>query len=281
MSYMIIGVHGLANKPPRDVHTQDWIKAIKEGLERNFSFNPDNISLELAYWADVRHTTPLNSDNEPYIPTPPDELIKKYRGNWLDELKTHSFDIAGDAMKNTRAWFGQGPAGNAILNSKLSDLREYHNNPDVRITLRKIVKDAIKARKDKRITVIAHSMGSIIAYDAMRELGNEDITCNVQNFITIGSPLGLPIVAGYIRKEWKNLRTPSIVRKWINLADRRDPVAFDTHLNDDYEPNDAGVKIQDDLIINNYVDPQGKHKHHKIYGYLRCPEMSELIRGIM
>jgi len=280
MSYMMIGVHGLANKPPKELHTQDWIKAIKEGLERNFSFNPDNISLELAYWADVRYPTPLNPDNEPYIPTPPDELIKKYRDNWLNELKAHSLNIAGDAM-NARELFGQGMAGSLILNRKLADLAAYHNDKDVRNKLRKIVKDAIKAHKDKRITVIAHSMGSIIAYDAMRELGNEDVTCNVQNFITIGSPLGLPIVAGYIHKEWKNLRTPSIVRKWSNLADRRDPVAFDTHLNDDYEPNDAGVKVQDDLIINNYVDPQGKHNHHKIYGYLRCPEMSELIRGVM
>jgi len=281
MSYMMIGVHGLANKPPKELHTQAWIAAIREGLERNCSSNPKELSFEMAYWADQHYAKPLDPDDEPYIPTPPDKPIKKYRDNWLDEFRAHTANVGGNVIEKAREWFGFGPASGAIMESKLADLDKYYDEKNDRTFLRAIVKNAVRRNKDRRITVIAHSMGSIISYDALRELGNEDMSCKVQNFITIGSPLGLPTVAAHIHNEWGNLRTPSIVGKWVNLADPRDPVALDIHLNDDYEPNDAGVRVQDDLILNNYADPKGKRNFHKIYGYLRCPEMSELIRGVM
>jgi hypothetical protein len=124
-------------------------------------------------------------------------------------------------------------------------------------------------------------MGSIIAYDALRELGQVNSNFRIENFVTIGSPLGVPTVAAQISEEWTLLRTPSIVKRWINLSDPRDPVAFDTHLRNDYEANDQGIRVEDDLILNNYVGPNDEPNHHKIYGYLRCPEMSELLRGIL
>ena len=33
MTRVIIGIHGLANKPPRQEHRDGWIAAIKEGLK--------------------------------------------------------------------------------------------------------------------------------------------------------------------------------------------------------------------------------------------------------
>jgi hypothetical protein len=71
------------------------------------------------------------------------------------------------------------------------------------------------------------------------------------------------------------------VRRWTNLADRRDPVAVDVHLADEFEPNDWGVSVEDRLVINGYVAPSGKPNHHKIYGYLRAPELSQLVKGFI
>ena len=39
-SYVIIGVHGLANKPPEKTLTEYWTKSILEGLERNRRWKP-------------------------------------------------------------------------------------------------------------------------------------------------------------------------------------------------------------------------------------------------
>ncbi|MFQ5769376.1 MAG: hypothetical protein ACE5HX_02490 [bacterium] len=80
------------------------------------------------------------------------------------------------------------------------------------------------------------------------------------------------------------VRSPSIVTKsWVNFADKKDPVAFDTHLGDDYGANKNGIKVADDLVANDYQAP-GKNQdrnHHKSYGYLRTPELSKHIEEFL
>ena len=56
---------------------------------------------------------------------------------------------------------------------------------------------------------------------------------------------------------------------------------LDTHLVDDYEPNDHGVQAKDDLVINGYVSRKGKANEHKSYGYLRTPELSAVVRAFI
>lgn len=283
MSYVIIGVHGLSNKPPREQNAKGWIAAINEGLRRNCSLSLPAINFLQAYWADINYPNPVARDPEPYIPTPLDKPIETYRDGRLSVLRQYVSDVAGDMIQKGKEWFGHDPVTDLVLERKLKDLGQYYKSDDNRNKLREVVKNAIDSQKNKRITLIAHSMGSIIAYDALRELGQNSSNACVENFVTIGSPLGLPTVAARISQEWTRLRTPSVVKRWINFSDPRDPIAFDTHLGNDYEANDQGVRVEDDLILNNYVGPEPDQKpnHHKIYGYLRCPEMSELIRRIL
>jgi hypothetical protein len=82
-----------------------------------------------------------------------------------------------------------------------------------------------------------------------------------------------------IKKENPLVRTPSVVDKWTNFADRRDPVAIDVHLSGDFEANSNGVAVRDDLVINDY--PGSPPIHHKSYGYLRAPEVSDAIRNFL
>lgn len=86
-----------------------------------------------------------------------------------------------------------------------------------------------------------------------------------------------------IRRENAAVRTPSVVRRWTNMADRRDPVALDVHLSDEYGPNDPGVAVTDALVINTYRSPGPKDKrnNHKIYGDLRTPELSQLVSSFI
>ncbi|MCP4155365.1 MAG: alpha/beta hydrolase [bacterium] len=163
--------------------------------------------------------------------------------------------------------------------------------------LRDELKNVILAHKGKEIMLIAHSMGSIIAYDVLRELGRPPYEgIKIPYFVTIGSPLGLPHVKWKIIEERKYapvVRTPTVVTKsWVNYADKKDAVAIDIHLNDDYGENKHKVRVIDDLVANDYFTMvKGKKKdsedeepalvekpnHHKSYGYLRTPELSEHI----
>ena len=67
--------------------------------------------------------------------------------------------------------------------------------------------------------IIAHSQGSMIAYDVLRRIKPPQF--EIPLFITIGSPLGLQEVQDALRK-WTGgtLPFPPCVERWLNVADR-------------------------------------------------------------
>jgi pimeloyl-ACP methyl ester carboxylesterase len=189
--------------------------------------------------------------------------------------------IIDTALDWAKRFFGIQATADDFLEHRFRDLARYYAELEVRKALRRRLREAIDRADGRRVMVIAHSMGSIVAYDALRELGRERPNALVEHLVTIGSPLGLPHVKLPIREESgsRTLRTPSVVRRWSNLAKRRDPVAFDNHLAGDYRGNFLGVRVQDDLVCNDRdVDERGKPDVHSSIGYLPCPEMSRRVR---
>jgi hypothetical protein len=129
--------------------------------------------------------------------------------------------------------------------------------------------------------LISHSMGSIVAYDVLTNSGKQ---LDIHTFVTIGSPLGLPVVVGRIfaaqKKADQNITVPrapeNILNNWFNLSDLEDNVALDHTLADDYEANTAGVRAQDIEVYNDY-EFNGQKNPHKSYGYLRAVELADII----
>ena len=70
MSYVIIGIHGLANKPPEDVLSGWWQDAIYEGLE-NLGGGAPAIEFDMVFWADHLHPELQDPDRmeQPYTPS--------------------------------------------------------------------------------------------------------------------------------------------------------------------------------------------------------------------
>ena len=70
MSKIIIGIHGLGNKPPKGLLETWWKLAVCEGLESidRFNYSP---KLEMVYWADILNDKPLNplitDEENPYF----------------------------------------------------------------------------------------------------------------------------------------------------------------------------------------------------------------------
>jgi len=146
-----------------------------------------------------------------------------------------------------------------------------------------LVRDAIRERLYKvlkkfqghSIMLIAHSMGSIISYDVLK---NHENDIAIDTFVTIGSPLGLPIITGKIIKEQGGISTLTVPNNinndWYNFSDLEDKVAINYDLADDYAPSLSGVKITDFEIYNNY-EVNGIRNPHKVYGYLRTPQLAD------
>lgn len=275
MSKVVIGIHGLANKPEEKVLKESWAKAMLEGLDKNAGINIKRslLNFESVYWADVMYKKP-DANYAKYKKAKKGDL-KRYEDGWFDTFRSWTSDKIDDVVDPLKNWFDIDMAANAVLKNKLKDLHAYYTDKNIREELRSMFEKAIRdnVTAGNRIMVVSHSMGTIIAYDVLRKLGKESHDIPIEHFVTLGSPLGLPHVKHMIIKENHLVRTPSIVKKWSNLADRRDPVAADTHLADDYQANDYDVKVADDLVINDWGGI-----HHKSYGYLRTPEFTDLLK---
>ncbi len=270
-SKLIIGVHGLANKPEKETLAAWWEQSMLEGLKKNSRLPVESLDFLSVHWADVMYPSP-DPKPDAYREAKSGDL-KYYKDGWMDYVRSRVLDMGGDFLDFMKDKLDMDKTAEKVLKEKLPDLYRYYKKEAIRKVLRERLTAVITENRDKRLMLVAHSMGSIIAYDVLRELGREDPTLSVEHFVTIGSPLGLPHVKHMILKENPIIRTPSIVKNWTNFADRRDPVALDIHLSDDYEKNYAGVKVKDDLVMNDWGG-----LNHKSYGYLRTPEFSDVLK---
>ena len=112
-------------------------------------------------------------------------------------------------------------------------------------TLRQVILERVRASIEAdTLLVIGHSLGSVVAYEALAGGGFPQ----VRSLLTLGSPLGIhhlifdrlepPAIRGVGR--W-----PVALRTWVNVADRADVVALQKHL----DPMFDGP-IDDRLIHN-------------------------------
>ncbi len=299
---IIIGIHGLANKPPKKLLKTWWEASIREGLD-NIGAPERDFRFELVYWADFLHEKPQDPDisyekhelyiDDPYIPGrggyedfKPSELRKKF----LDKLEKKLDRI----FFEEKSFINYEYFTNLIIRNLFKDLDAYYNkncpvtayaNLPTREALRGRLADLLHKHRNKSILLFSHSMGTIIAYDVLTRMV-PDVT--VDTFITMGSPLGLPVIMKRIyeeqgrdyRKE-KQLPAPeNIARAWYNFSDLGDPVAANYNLADDYRPNSKGLGPQDVIVYNNYK--YGKLRDpHKSYGYLRAPEVARVIEEFL
>ena len=304
MDKTIIGIHGLANKPHRETLEEWWRQSIEEGLQINCKLKKPQFSFKMVYWADLLYKNRQHRDRffsfdalynkEPYVSAKKGAL-KQYKDSWRDDLRAGALNIAGFAIDKLKQQFGMDQFSDWVLGKKLKDLAFYYDDKrkiknrnkkpeQARKVLQAELNNALVEEKEHVIMLIAHSMGTIIAYDVLRNLGRTKQGVEVSHLVTIGSPLGLPLVKAKIiqdRKYSPQVRTPSIVTKsWINYADRKDPVAIDIHLRDDYSANDKGIRVEDNIVMNDYSINK-KSNPHKSYGYLRTPELSKHVKEFL
>lgn len=277
---IIIGIHGLLNKPEKGTLQGWWADALVEGLRAN-GVEISSVPFELAYWADVRNPAPIPLDelDEPYVPAAPGTIDRRDpklldRGREIVQDKfSRGFDKAKDLL-------GLGSHTEKLLGIKLGDLADYYAKEAIRRVMRDRLHQVLDRHPQQRILLIAHSMGSLIGYDVLREL-ESDPGRTISHLVTIGSPLGLPYVSAKIREEFGEARTPECVERWSNLSDPGDKVAIDCNLDDDYRANSASVSVDDVFVNNGYRSPEGEANNHKSYGYLRTPEMADRIAAFL
>lgn len=297
MANVIITIHGLGNKPSKQLLTHWWRLSMIEGL-RASKYRAVLPKCEMVYWADILYDKPQSEDvkdvkspcymDEKYTRASKDfkaenHTIRKkiiyYLSKQLDRI------LLKDDLTLQYSFITD-----VILHKYFSDLEIYYSDdcsknraPSCRA--RELIRERLLAvlekYKDDDIMLISHSMGTIVAFDVLTFLAPE---LKIHTFVTLGSPLGLPVVVSKIAAEQKqkhigqnHMLTPhGICRNWYNFADILDKVAFSYKLSDRYAENSNGVKPVDFLVTNNY-EMNGVPNPHKSYGYLRTPEFSKIL----
>jgi pimeloyl-ACP methyl ester carboxylesterase len=110
-----------------------------------------------------------------------------------------------------------------------------------------------RARREGRpVILIAHSLGSFVAYDYLSSRSDSGL---VQRLITIGSPIGSPdlrrlLIGGDSTDAFAR---PSSVNEWVNIRNDGDPFA-------------TPLAIGRDLVV---TPPSDEPDLHEMIGYLR------------
>ncbi len=301
MAKVILAIHGLRNKPPKDLLESWFVKAIKEGFKSK-GFKVKLPKFELVYWADILYDKPLSPDeknpespyfiDEPYRPVLENRIVVSYpfRRKFYRLLKKIIYKLTLNKNYELRYPF----LAKSFIHNNFRDLEIYFaenceqfKSEDC-ISKEKIDKrliDLLKKYKNDEILLIAHSMGSIIAFDVLSFIYPK---VPVHTFVTMGSPLGAPFVLSRIAKYSKKynngkvkIQTPEVVYKnWYNFSDIRDNIAMDFILADDFAENSKGVKVIDQLVYNDYKIAK-QINPHKSFGYLRTPEFIDVLKDFI
>jgi len=153
----------------------------------------------------------------------------------------------------------------------LRDVNDFLFHPDRRARMEQTLIDRLSPGGGPFV-VVAHSQGTMIAYNVLRRLAKAD--ADVRLFLTIGSPLGLDEVQDVL-KEWGPLKVPDCVERWVNVADRLDPVAADPDISNDFEG--GAIENHDGVGLN----PDSPRHPHSATGYLRTSFARDAVREVV
>lgn len=281
MTPLILYIPGLLPKPAADIHKAELRRCLLRGVEKADAGIAEQIGsaehcFDIISWTydfylehrDVElDRAAIDAVIEQQEPRPID--IREASG-WKRRLTVWLYRL-GDLIP-----FLIPHLASEKMEVHIRDLRRYLKNDNgIAEHTREMLKVALRAacEAQRPILLIAHSMGSIIAYDALWEMArNKKDHATIDRLLTMGSPLGQNFLQRRILgHDLDGLeRYPNNIRRWTNLSAVGDLTAIDRVL-----ANDFGEMLELDLLesledidLYNYFRLDGQLNVHAEYGYL-------------
>ncbi len=247
----VVLIHGLANKPPPADLYRIWHESLSRSTESDHGLDPGalGVSTSLVYWADLFYPQPLAAadyesaaDELAYslgddAPIPDNEWIGALRA----AIGADDESFAEAPVDDTTSDYERVPIPwvlkKRIIRRFLIEAHDYlFNVNDIRTTILERVRGAIgEAAPDARITLVGHSLGSVIAYDALTYTQPERV---VTGLMTLGSPLGIDEVQDKLKFTRNDGFPGTLAGDWVNVFDPFDVVSrADPRLANDFKEN--------------------------------------------
>ncbi|MFF3536401.1 serine peptidase [Streptomyces sp. NPDC002466] len=266
----IVAVHGIGNhqsgRSPDQAATElagQWKLKLQQGFTAAGLGEHQLPALHAAYYAHHTHAAERQTGAPDVLAL--DEREQSVIIAWALALGSPTLQerqgLITAPMRQILSWVSQRrnlPIGMVIrLAVQLAgEVRRYLHVPQVRAAARSTVAESIRRVRPR--VVLAHSLGSVVAYEALHAHPELNVEC----FVTLGSPLGLPggifdhLVPAPIADRGAR---PAGVRYWVNLADTGDLVAIPRRLGDRFP-------------VDQHADtPIGRIDFHTFGAYLSSP----------
>jgi len=287
----ILYVPGKNLKPPPAAHRELLLRCLLHGIRRIDPEVADEVNAQdvfsLVAWNYLYYRQ--HRDIAQFIPWV-DQLLSQEQLQPKDirHARPMSYWVARFLyqMGDTLPWLIPLIPDNRIKSSIRETEHYFQNTDNIGCRIRELQKVPLReaAERGDKVLLIGHSLGSVIAFDALWELHHlEGITCCVDCFLTIGSPLGMKFVQHRLLCNGKDhpQRFPGNIRTWVNISARGDLVALDPSLQNDFGEMVTRHYVENiddkhDGIYNYYRDEKGLNVH-KSYGYLVNPIVDQMI----
>lgn len=281
------GVHGIGNhkylktakgdlRGATGAVGADWSDWIGRGLRTAEVALRERGPVPVAYYADcLFRGEPMGAEDPARLTPFGQELLAA----WIEEVRLSQEDAVGAAaalapqgrltlpLRSMTQWFTErfGRQSLRIVTAAVAELATYFDPdfPDARQAARERVASMLRRHRPR--VLLAHSLGSVVAYEAL--MAEPDL--GVELFVTLGSPLAMKSVVFDRLSPAPADRgaKPQGVATWVNIADRGDPVAVprkgvSRRFSDVARDRESSIHL---------VDP------HRAKSYLRCRELVEEI----
>ncbi|WP_169946132.1 hypothetical protein [Microbispora sp. H11081] len=271
----IVGVHGIGKYHyyeeagrsaggAAEAMRAKWNAYLHEGLTGRRGGAGDYFA-EIAYYAHHLRSGP---------PKPPRQMetpAKLVLADWAAQLGGPFRDAAGESLTGLAHRLAEwlltrmGPQAVRFAQDFCPEVAAYLGGGDPRVRARDAVADVVRRRRPR--VVVAHSLGSVVTYEAL--WAHPDLSVDL--LVTLGSPLGMRDVVferlAPVPVRGRGARPPG-VRRWVNIADKDDIAAIPALLASCFDGVDRDVSCDIDWL-----------DFHTVRNYLRCGSANEFLKA--
>ena len=289
MKARVIFVPGLAAKPEARAYRAQLLRVLLAALEtarpraaRALAASPE--AFVLVEWTHLFYREPRDvaldlPAIERLLTQTPTSADRDEVSSWIHRLDMLA-RMVGDAVPLLAG------LANSTIRAQLDDVARYQrDDAGIGTEIRRLVREQLEAAwaARERVLLIAHSLGSVICYEALWDLTRErGAEPRIDLFVTLGSPLATHVIRRGLRGA--GLRGaeayPANIARWVNLTARGDATALYPRL----EPRFRAMRelelvesIEDYVDLGNYFRGTTGVNAHEAYGYLFQPTLAGLV----
>ena len=229
----VIVIHGIGDLRKAD---QPYSQPLQDNIRKHFGVDaPDALAFHEVNWSDIGDEEENELIRRKKVL--PDATLPGAGSLWpLNHALGEVLDSMLNASEQARRFMLTGVGDALIYLTSKGGTAIRQRLIDVVLNVREQVMAQYPERTNHYVTIVAHSLGSVVAYDTCAllasELREQVSGLGLSHFITMGSPLALFTLLQYggrathYARRGVYLDRPDASGQWLNFYDQQDPIAF-------------------------------------------------------